>query len=228
MAAGMDLRLRTNGTFCNRPDADGCEGTLPDLFSGTYNISRVLAGSLNSGSNVVATPSATDELGNPEDTDIVLKFDYVATPGDLSVTVIVAGSVSEPQLPGGFTLAGSSSYYDITTTSSFTGEVEVCFNYVDTGLDESLLKLLHFSGGAWSDITAAGYPYTTNNVICGTTTPFSIFVRILAPDDSDGDSLTDRQEFVPGTNPNSPDTDLDGLDDGSEVNITLTNKSIIV
>lgn len=41
--------------------------------------------------------------------------------------------------------------------------------------------------------------------------------------DDDGDGLTGAQETTLGTDPNDPDTDNDGLDDGREVNDTGTN-----
>ena len=41
--------------------------------------------------------------------------------------------------------------------------------------------------------------------------------------DSDGDGLSDAEEAAIGTDPNNPDTDGEGLTDGDEVNIYLTN-----
>lgn len=46
---------------------------------------------------------------------------------------------------------------------------------------------------------------------------FKIF--ILPGVDSDGDGLTDAEEALLGTNPNLADTDNDGLDDGTEVDV---------
>lgn len=216
------LRLRTDGSFCVRPDADTCNATT-DLFVGTYNITRIEPGSVGSGTGVVSVPDAKDEGGNPVSADVVLTFDSVTSGGDISVTVIDANSTQAPALPFGFTLAGTSTYFDINTTSAFSGEVEVCIGYNDAGLDESLLKLYHLHDGFWTDITSPGSPDTTNNVICGHTSTFSVFVPLLAPDDFDGDGLTDAQELEIGTNPVIADTDGDGLDDGTEFNVTGTD-----
>jgi hypothetical protein len=43
--------------------------------------------------------------------------------------------------------------------------------------------------------------------------------------DTDGDGLTDEQEFQLGTNPNNPDTDGDGYNDGLEVSLGTDPKS---
>jgi hypothetical protein len=220
------LRLSSDGTFCVRPDVGRCqEGPLPDLLAGTYAISLVDPGTLDTGSNVVAVPVPVDETGAPvEDApEIVLTFDQVASTGEVEVAVISSNSPSAPALPSGFTLAGTDTYYDITTNSSFTGEVEVCIGYSDSGIDESLLRLYHLHDGQWDDITSPGSPDTTNNVICGRTDSFSIFAPMLPPDDSDGDGLTDVREDELGTDPLKPDTDGDGLDDGTEVNVTGTD-----
>lgn len=41
--------------------------------------------------------------------------------------------------------------------------------------------------------------------------------------DTDGDGLTDAEEASLGTNPNDPDSDMDGLSDGNERNVYGTN-----
>lgn len=45
----------------------------------------------------------------------------------------------------------------------------------------------------------------------------------VCDDDIDGDNLLNMAELANGTDPLNPDTDVDGLDDGSEVNIFFTN-----
>lgn len=51
-------------------------------------------------------------------------------------------------------------------------------------------------------------------------------IEILEADDADGDGLTTAQELAAGTNPQSPDTDGDGLDDWYELNVSHTNPAL--
>jgi hypothetical protein len=44
--------------------------------------------------------------------------------------------------------------------------------------------------------------------------------------DADGDGLTNLQEYTASTNPKQADSDSDGLDDATEVNISLTNPNV--
>ena len=170
------VRLRTNGTFCVRPDAGTCGQGAPDLLAGTYSIALAEPGVLGPGTDVVAVPEAVDETtGNPVETDVVLTFDTVLTPGDISLVVKSPGSV-EP--PSGFQLAGTNTAFDITTTGAFAGVV-VCVPYDNTGVNEVALRLLHYHDGVWSDITEPDSPDTVNNLICGRTDSFSVFAVTL-------------------------------------------------
>ena len=99
----------------------------------------------------------------------------------------------------------------------------MCIGYSDAGVNEAALRLLHFTGGQWEDVTSPGSPDTTNNVICGLTTSFSPFVPAVVLD-SDSDGLPDYLEVQQyGTRPDLADTDGDGLTDGTEVNVTSTD-----
>jgi hypothetical protein len=170
------LRLRTNGTFCVRPDAGGCGSGAPDILTGLYSIALAEPGVLDPGTNVVAVPEATDEDGNPVQTDVVLTFDSVQDAGEVILVVKSAGSVVPPS---GFTVAGTNAAFDLNTTSTFAGDVEVCVAYDDAVPNEAALRLLHFHDGVWSDITVPESPDTVNNRICGRTDSFSDFMVAL-------------------------------------------------
>jgi Thrombospondin type 3 repeat len=211
------LRLKSNGTFCVRPDAGVCNASN-DLASGTYQIAQLNPGETPAGTNVIAIPKITDESGEPISNapQVQLTFDNIDDAGELTVTVIELTPGNDPGLPSLFQLAGTSSYLDIDTTAEFSGEVEVCIEYDASGVDEASLELLHqLSSGAWEVITSPGYPDTDLKLLCGTTTSFSLFVpaEVVALD-SDDDGFLDTEDNCPAAaNQDQLDTDLDGQGD---------------
>jgi hypothetical protein len=100
-------------------------------------------------------------------------FSDVTQAGTTSLTTSDTG----PAPPAGFQLGTPLTYYDITTTASFSGAVEVCIDYTNISFgDESLLGLFHFEDPVWEDRTTS--QDTTNNIICGSVTslsPFALF-----------------------------------------------------
>ncbi|MGA2514537.1 MAG: pentapeptide repeat-containing protein [Candidatus Limnocylindrales bacterium] len=77
--------------------------------------------------------------------------------------------------PGGFQLATSPTYYDITTTAIYADSITVCLPYDPIAYpDPSLVQLLHWNGTSWDDVTSS--LDTTDNLVCGTTTSLSPFV----------------------------------------------------
>lgn len=169
------VRLRSDGTFCIRPDAGRCGEGTPDLLNGVYHIALAEPGVLGDGTNVVAVPDAVDESGNPVQTDVVLTFDSVAGDGAVSLAVLSEASVNPPS---GFQLAGTNTAFDLTATAAFAG-VKVCVPYSAALPNEGALRLLHFDDGAWVDITEPDSPDTANNLICGRTDSFSPFAVVL-------------------------------------------------
>jgi hypothetical protein len=127
-----------------------------------------------SGSNVKVEPSPTVDL----------VFANVTTPGVTTVTEVPFG----PEAPPGFKInspGGTPIYYDIKTTAVFDGLVQVCVAYDDTGLaqnKEKNLKLLHYNATkkTYENITTS--LDVDNNVICGETASFSLFVVAYSSD----------------------------------------------
>jgi probable HAF family extracellular repeat protein len=103
---------------------------------------------------------------------VELTFADVVSSGTVTAVISLPGSVPPPV---NFSLLGSTSSYDITTSAVFTGNVEVCiaYNPAQITVPAQLLELFHYSGGVWTDITTS--VDTVNNVVCGQTSSFSVF-----------------------------------------------------
>jgi hypothetical protein len=125
----------------------------------------------------VNTPSGSNVQVDLQDDGVeaTLTFDNVTVPGITSLTV--TGSCAA--LPGAF-LAPDSLCYDITTSATFAGSVEVCFSYDEGSLagSESNVRLIHYDATAlppaWIDITTS--VDTDANRVCGETGTLSPFV----------------------------------------------------
>jgi hypothetical protein len=63
-------------------------------------------------------------------------------------------------------LPQGNTFYNFTTTASFSGNLSVCIDYVPSNYSNpTLLQLFHYQAGAWVDVTTTND--TTNGVICG-------------------------------------------------------------
>ena len=119
-----------------------------------------------------ATPPGTDVPTQPVDANTGqiadVTFGEVVQPG---ITTLTTTQASIPP-PSGFSFG--STYFDLSTTATFDGNVTACFTYDDASIpDESTLRLFHYESGAgrWVDVTTS--LDTTANQICGTLTSFS-------------------------------------------------------
>lgn len=127
-----------------------------------------------------ATPTGTNvstQLTDPVtgESPATLTFSNVTQAGETTLTQ----STSGPPPPSGFELGGASIYFDISTTAVFSGPVDLCVAYSDADVtDEANLKLFHYEGGAWADVTTS--LDTVNNVLCGQVTSFSPFAVFVA------------------------------------------------
>ena len=139
----------------------------------SFQIFEVVANT-SAGTNVSVT--AIDVItGSPA--PLELTFGEVLADGTTTATASTIGDAGAPPAPSGFQLGNPATVFNITTSATFTGAVNLCINY--TGIsyaNESELKLLHYDNGAWVNITSAGYPNTTTKEICGVTTSFSPFL----------------------------------------------------
>lgn len=124
------------------------------------------------------TPPGEDVVVNPIDPTtgtqpVTLTFANIATPGSTSVTT---GGTGNPP-PEGFRLGSPPTYYDIQTTATFNGDIQICIDYGSTVYqNEPSLKLMHLEGGAWVDRTTS--LDTEANRVCGTVASLSPFVIV--------------------------------------------------
>jgi hypothetical protein len=134
-------------------------------FEGWY-IDDVWVGNTVEGTNVQLSPLP----------DLALTFESVLTRGTTTATM----STSGPLPPEGYVAvpAAPARYFEISTDAVFSGNVEVCITYDDGDVtqDESHLKLLHYDGDSWVDVTTS--LNTETNVICGSATTLSPFLIV--------------------------------------------------
>jgi hypothetical protein len=137
---------------------------------------------------VLNTPTGTDvaveivPLGGATAELVALIFDEVVTSGDTTATVLA----SVPSAPNDFQLGNLN--YDINTTASFNGSVTVCLNYDPASFTDPLdVRLLHFDGSDWVDVTSSNDPLTGQ--VCGVVTSLSPFgVAVPAGDTTPPDT----------------------------------------
>ena len=127
------------------------------------------------------TPSGTYVSVQPideatgEPSPVSMTFSSVTTDGETTVTSATIGDGSGPSAPSGFRLGEPPTYYDIATTATFEGAIEICIDYSGASYgDEAKLKLLHEENGVWTDVTTS--LNTDTNVICGSVTSLSPFL----------------------------------------------------
>jgi hypothetical protein len=115
-------------------------------------------------------------------TDATVTIDNVAVAGTVTITPL---SVPDGALPPNFQLTQLPVYFDVTTTATISGTVEVCLPYPDANddgfvdgttppIDEDVLLLLHEESGEFVNRTTSRD--AVNNVICATTESLSQFV----------------------------------------------------
>ena len=131
------------------------------------------SGQTNPGTNVSVEPPALDENGDPivNPAAVILVFDDVTGSGVTTVTITEAG----PPPDGGLRLGNPPTYFDLETTATFTGAVEVCIDYsgLSFGGPASGLSLRHRVGNIWEDATVSND--TVTMIICASVTSFSFF-----------------------------------------------------
>jgi uncharacterized repeat protein (TIGR02543 family) len=131
-------------------------------LSGSLKVSQIVRIEL------INTPTGSDipvDLGE----GMSINFGEVITAGITTVT-----PQPDPEIANFEVLGGTC--YDITTTSTYSGKLLVSIPYDESSLTvpESSLRLLHYQGGVWVDVTTD--VDTVNNIITGEVDSLSAFV----------------------------------------------------
>lgn len=153
-------------------------------------------------SSVIFTPAGATSTVDDPGSGVTLDFTDVTAGGQTTIN-----ADDEPPAgteTGAFEFAGT--FYEIETTATFTGLVKLSIVYVEAdlpeGVEEADLRLFHWDGTAWIDVTLL--PVDTElNIIMGEVASLSPFVLALPP--------TTTVEFLP---PLSTTEDF-ALQDGS-------------
>jgi probable HAF family extracellular repeat protein len=136
------------------------------------------------------TPSGTNIAVQPTDsrtgtTPVNLTFSSVQLEGNTTLAISDTG----PAAPAGFQAGNPAVYYDVQTTATFLGQIQVCINYSGTSFDNDV-ALFHYENEAWVDVTLS--VDTAGTTVCGAVTslsPFAVF-QSVPPADTTPPSLT--------------------------------------
>jgi hypothetical protein len=126
----------------------------------------------NNTSVVVQIPLTGNNTYNISGT---VTFSLVTVTGDTTAEVTDTG----PAAPEGFQLGTDPpAYFDIDTTAQYTPPVQVCIDYSGMNVtNEDNLKLMHWNGTNWEDVTTS--LDTVNDIICGEVTTLSVFTMVV-------------------------------------------------
>jgi len=133
----------------------GSDGNTNDLGWYIDNVT------IKADNTFVGTPSVVEPVPG-----CVITFENVTGPGVTQVSTHTDNPVP-PETPYRPIPADPLTYYNITTTASFTGSVEICMEYNedDVAFSEENVVLLAIIYGYWYDQTT--FVDTSANIICG-------------------------------------------------------------
>jgi hypothetical protein len=164
----------------NVPKTAGVEGSAgTDIYCHSQSLSVMgiasdaitTRGTLDSPGN---NATSSIDMGNGE--AIAITYSSVSSPG----RTYVATSSTGPSPPVGFQFGNPPTYYNISTTSTYTPPITVCITYNPAQYtDPSAARLLHWENDDWMDVTTSRD--VPNHQVCGqvnTLSPFAIAERV--------------------------------------------------
>jgi hypothetical protein len=160
-------------TYLNNTYATCCDGT-PIQNAGAaghlregFEVSFPASGTSNSVDIAGSGPQVVEPL--PE----VQIGGTLADGGAGSVQAIVTSTA--PPLPSGYSVGDPPAYYELTTTATFSGQIEVCIGYGALPGGQTP-KLLHYDNGGWVDVTSGT---KDPNLVCGLVDHLSPFAAVF-------------------------------------------------
>lgn len=109
-------------------------------------------------------------------TPVELTFANVSQPGQTTLITSSAG----PTIPTAFALGDPPVFYNIATTATFSGSINICIDFSSVSFPPGAnLRLLHFENDAWVDVTTSG---PSGGLICGSVTSLSPFTVVQGLD----------------------------------------------
>ena len=116
------------------------------------------------------TPTGSNVVVSPHN-NIMMTFTNVSSAGNTNVTTSSTG----PALPAGYTAGSQPTYYDITTTATYTPPLTVCIAYGASQYGNvNNIHILHYENNAWVDATTSGN--TGTHEVCGEVNSLSPFI----------------------------------------------------
>jgi hypothetical protein len=107
---------------------------------------------------------------------VTVTYPSVSSRGSTQLTTSATGEAP----PQGVELRPGALYYDLETTASFTGPVDVCIGYDAAANDGYALQLFRLGDGGWSDVTTTVDAATVCGSAAGLGT-FAIFAHDATP-----------------------------------------------
>ena len=167
LALDKDVNALVSG-YANSPDYPIAGPAFQRSLVGTQDafLTKIAFNNTQPGAGSVAQPTHPTTNTVP----VVLTFQNVVTTGDTTVTTSPTG----PTPPAGFALGNPATYYNVETSASFSGSIQICINYSGvsfTGLGQP--AIWHYAGGEWTQLATTLNAATTT--ACATTPSLSPF-----------------------------------------------------